>query len=101
MLEVVRVEVAALQLEVRLHIVVKDDDFQLDALFLEQGLSGLEDLRVRGGGGADDELGGGAGRAEDGDEREGENECKNLLHSGLSFFFFCILVMDEARGFIV
>ena len=84
-LEVVGIQIAGVELEVRLDIVVEDDDFKLDVLGSQQILGSLEDFRVRGGGRADDELGGGAGTADSRDQREGENECKNLLNGYLSF----------------
>ena len=79
-LEVVRVQIARFELKVRLNVIVKDDDFKVDAFFGENRLGRFENLGMRGGGCADDELGVGAGDADRSGQREGKSERKQLFH---------------------
>ena len=81
-LEVVRVQIARFELEVRLNIVVKDHDLQINAFLSENRLGRFENLGVRGGGCADGQFRVGAGDADHGGQREGKGERKQLFHSG-------------------
>lgn len=81
-LEVVRVQIARFELEVRLNIVVKDHDLQINAFLSENWLGRFENLGVRGGGCADGQFRVGAGDADRGGQREGKGERKQLFHSG-------------------
>ena len=89
-LEVVRVQIASFELEVRLNVIVKDDDFKVDAFFGENRLGRFENLGMRCGGCADDELGVGAGDADRSGQREGKSERKQLFHG---------IVLLKIKGF--
>ena len=90
MLEVVRVQIARFELKVRLNVIVEDDDFKVDAFFGKNRLGRFENLGMRGGGCADDELGVGAGDADRGGQREGKSERKKLFHG---------IVLLKIKGF--
>ena len=89
-LEVVRVQIARFELKVRLNVIVEDDDFKVDAFFGKNRLGRFENLGMRGGGCADDELGVGAGDADRGGQREGKSERKKLFHG---------IVLLKIKGF--
>ena len=89
-LEVVCVQIARFELKVRLNVIVKDDDFKVDAFFGENRLGRFENLGMRGGGCADDELGVGAGDADRSGQREGKSERKKLFHG---------IVLLKIKGF--